>query len=612
MPPIDSVPPIGPNRRQVLIATGASTLTAFSTARAVGAQSATPVASPVATGTGVQVFPRPGAISASPWTQLTFRSPGLTDLGPVEVHGEGSGFHPGVSVAHSDGNGLSWYPDFPFHPGEVVSVRTRLEIVGTEHGDFNFTTVTPKPLTAEPTKSSIPDADEVHTYQSRPGLAPTVVTATAHSKDLAPGYFFLSPKRGPGRNGVLIVDNTGEPIFFQPVEVEIEQSYDFKVIDYAGQPHLIWWQGNVVRGHGFGHWVIKDGTYQTVRTIQVQNGYDGGDLHDIALTDRGTALIGTYNTVAWDLKERGGDGKDWVIDNIIQEIDLATDAVVFEWHALDHIAFDETKTTTKFEDDPEPAFDYMHWNSLAEDADGNLILSARNTWAKYGIDRISGDVLWRLGGTDSDFKMGDGAETAWQHDARPLPGDQISLFDNSAAPAVLEQSRGLILQLDQAKATAEVVREYMHPDKISSGSQGNLQLLDGGHVVIGWGDQPVASEFDQEGTLLLDLRYPEGRESYRAFKFPWIGRPATLPNLAVAGDGADKVSAFASWNGATEVAAWQLLGGDEAEHLTAAGPAVARTGFETTLAVTTNATHFAVQALDRDGTILATSHVTKR
>ena len=51
-------------------------------------------------------------------------------------------------------------------------------------------------------------------------------------------------------------------------------------------------------------------------------------------------------------------------------------------------------------------YDYFHLNSLAGGpADGNLIVSGRNVWAGYELDRRSGAVVWTLGGRHSSFTI---------------------------------------------------------------------------------------------------------------------------------------------------------------------------------------------------------------
>src|SRR5262249_52472492 len=153
-----------------------------------------------------------------------------------------------------------------------------------------------------------------------------------------------------------------------------------------------------------------------------------------------------------------------------------------------------------------PRFDYFHVNAIDLDADGNLLVSARNTWAVYKLDRSSGKVLWRLGGKKSDFAMGPGTQFAWQHDARHQgAGDRlISLFDDGAKPAVHKQSRGIILALDHARRTATLQREFTHNPPLLAWALGSVQVLGNGNVLVGWGTAPYFSEYSANGKLLFD------------------------------------------------------------------------------------------------------------
>ena len=104
------------------------------------------------------------------------------------------------------------------------------------------------------------------------------------------------------------------------------------------------------------------------------------------------------------------------MDGIVQEVDIESGEVIFEWHSLEHVGLEESYYH------PSPglksAFDYFHINSIDPYPDGHLIVSARRTSAVYKLDRRTGEIVWRLGGKRSDFEMGPGTRTDWQHDAR--------------------------------------------------------------------------------------------------------------------------------------------------------------------------------------------------
>ena len=145
----------------------------------------------------------------------------------------------------------------------------------------------------------------------------------------------------------------------------------------------------------------------------------------------------------------------------------------------------------------------------------------------------------------------------------------------------------------------------MHPRGLLASSQGNAQFLPDGHVFTGWGAEPYFTEFDRAGRVVLDGRFGTGADSYRVFRFPWRGRPAERPTLvASSDDGTLLVSA--SWNGATDVARWQVLAGEDRNHLAPVATA-ARKGFDTTIPLATDARMIQVRALDGHGAVLGTS-----
>jgi hypothetical protein len=245
-------------------------------------------------------------------------------------------------------------------------------------------------------------------------------------------------------------------------------------------------------------------------------------------------------------------------------------------------------------------------NSIDTTADGKLLVSARNTWTVYKIDPASGDIVWRLGGKNSDFSLGPGVRFAWQHDARVHADGTITLFDDEGDPPEAKQSRGITLQMDETNKTATLARSYTHPlHGLLAGSQGSMQVLPNGNVMIGWGAEPYYTEFQSDGTMVLDAKFAKGT-SYRAFRFDWTGTPTDRPAVAAGQTKAGHPALFASWNGATETAAWRVLEGPTATSLQPTGQ-VPRQGFETTIPLEGTSAWAAVQALDCAGTLLGQS-----
>jgi hypothetical protein len=427
-------------------------------------------------------------------------------------------------------------------------------------------------------------------FRSRPDLRPPDMPATGQ----APGYVFLAPKRTPGQNGPTILDARGRVVWFHPMPKGTTAD-DFKVQTYQGRPVLTWWEGKFHKGgYGAGSWVIADRSYREIARVRAGNGLQG-DLHEMQLTARGTALISIYHQVEHDLSDMGSYANAQVLDSIVQEVDLQTGEVLWDWHSLDHVGIGETYVN--FPRKPSQVMDYFHINSVEEDDDGNLIVSARNTWAIYKVDKRSGDVIWRLGGRRSDFGMAPGTRFAWQHDARRQADGTITIFDNESMPKIGPATRLLTLNVDERARRVRVARALTHPDRILAGAEGNAQFLADGSVFTGWGLGRRVSQIGPAGDVRFEVKLPANADTYRAFTGPWNGQPSEPP-AATAERRGDAVTAWASWNGATGISRWQMLAGpspDALRPIASARP----TGFETAISASTAEPWVAVRTAGR-------------
>ena len=438
------------------------------------------------------------------------------------------------------------------------------------------------------------------TFLSRPDLRPPRLEVVGPAGQPGAGYVFVTA------GAPLIVDDRGSPIWYRPVP---HASTNLRVQRYEGAPVLTWWQGEITH-YGVGQQgevVIVDTSYREVRRVRAANGLTV-DLHEFVIAGDGTAYLTAYREVTADLSAVGGPKRGRMLDVSVQGIDLATGALVFDWHSADHIDISESYQT--YSKQSAAPYDPVHVNSIDPTADGNLLISARNTWALYKLDRATGEIIWRLGGKKNQFRRGPGVHFAWQHDARSHPGNLLSLFDDEGDPPEARQSRGLVLAVDETAMTADLVHAYLHPGKpLLAGSQGSVQLLPDGDVVVGWGAEPYYTEYRQDGEVVLDGRFLTG-QSYRAFRFPWAATPTEAPAIAARRRSPNRLEVYASWNGATEVHHWSVLGGARRDRLSEVG-AANRTGFETPVEVvaTVPVAYVAARAVDRDGRVLATSPV---
>jgi hypothetical protein len=251
-------------------------------------------------------------------------------------------------------------------------------------------------------------------------------------------------------------------------------------------------------------------------------------------------------------------------------------------------------------------YDFFHINSIQEVSDGDLLVSARNTWTVYLINRATGRMTWQLGGRHSSFKVGPKAQFAWQHDAQLGPGNQLTLFDNEGTPPVRHESRAVTLQLDTRAMRARLLQAYTHAPPVLASSQGDAQTLPDRDVFVGWGAQPDFSEYSPDGKQIFSASFPGPVVSYRAFRYAWNAQPASPPVAGVRLGKGNRLTVYASWNGATSVAGWRLMGGSSSSALTPIR-AVSSSGFETAIPANTSARYFQVRALDGSGKVLSSS-----
>lgn len=553
----------------------------------------------------VSVFPLPGSSASLPGTQITFRGIPAGQIGSVQVVGSKSGSHTGQIEADSDGRGGSFLPDSPFTAGETVTVRTSLNVLGGHNGSWQFTVATPwgnigpGQLTMAPAGSN-----GVQHFRSRPDLEPASVTINGGAAPRGPGDIFVAPQAGPIQNGPMLMDRSGNLIWFDPLNTPNMLATDFRVQQIGNRKVLTWWQGFQNRGSGRGEGVIMDSHYHEIATVQAANGLQGADLHEFLVTRFNRAYIIAASPLKTSVTSKP------LMDSVIQEIDIKTGLVLFEWHSFDHIPLSETF----FKNPANSGFVYdpYHANSISITPVGDLIVSMRNTWGVYRVNHESGRVMWTLGTSNSSFSMGKGTGTAFQHDAVIQPDGSLTIFDDGAGPPqVHSQSRAIRVALDTTHKTATLVKEYDHSPAILSWFEGSAQVLPGGDMFVGWGSSPYFSEFNSSGGLDFDARFTEPTTSYRAYRFPWTGSPDTKPDLAVSTGSNGTTTVYASWNGATKVASWRVLAGSAPNSLSPLGTAAKR-GFETAISEHSQQAYFAVQALDSRGRTLATSAAVHR
>jgi hypothetical protein len=475
-------------------------------------------------------------------------------------------------------------------------------------------------LTAAAAPAATPRDNWTSDVKSVPGFRIPRIAVTVHDNGTAPGYIFVTPRtQYPGRTGPTILDTDGHVVWFHRQSAHLA-AQDLRVQTYEGQPVLTWSlsppllkEGEILTRGATRHNtydVIANQNYRIIKRVRaigrglITNG------HEFVITNRNTALVLGSRKLRAHLRRYGGPKRGVIVDDVVQDIDLKTNRVLFTWSAARHISMRDSMV--KY---PKAGYwDPFHLNSVSEDNDGNLLISSRHTSTIYKVSRESGRILWRLGGKHSNFK-GSGTSFYYQHDAVRQSDGTITLFDNHTTADDESHgkfSRALRISLDENTHTATLVASLRHP---SGGpgvatSQGNAELLPNGNTFVGWGISPWFSEYAPDGRLLFAAHFPSvWHHSYRAFKDNWVGLPPTNPALA-ARIGAGRVAAYVSWNGATEVVAWRLLGGASPDALSEVGSAP-KTNFETKLSFPVMPAYVQVEALDAVGGVIGRSTVVK-
>jgi hypothetical protein len=580
----------------------------------------TPTADVSSTSGAVTVSPLPGTPDASPATQISFLGGAGTRVSDVHVVGSHSGNHGGSLRAYSTGTGESFVPKSRFAEGEHVTVHARVESGGATQTVSTSFTIAHQDLVSQTQFPNNPgDPRAIQHYSTAPSLTPSTVSVTTPARaGASPGYLFQAPYQGMGTPGPMISEQNGSLVWFHPVP-KGDSATNFQVQQYEGKPVLTWWQGRILEvGFGQGEDVIYNTSYQQIATIYAGNGYHA-DLHVIKITPQGTAWIDVFDPIHMNLSSAGGESNGVLTDSVVEEIDIKTGLVMWEWHALGHISLSESNNPAPKASYP---WDYVHINSISPgpesgvaatgaDQPGQVLLSSRNTWTLYDVNMHTGSIDWRLGGSHSSFKQGAGTRFYWQHDSEWQPGGLISVFDNGSDPPKEKQSRGLLLDPNTSGRSVTLLKQFTNPTKtLLASSQGNLLNLSSGEStsgnwLMGYGGLPNFTEYDPAGHVLLDGTLGKNVQSFRTYLDPWSGQAPGVPAVAVSGS-----SVAVSWNGATNVASWQVLGGASATTLAPVAKA-AKAGFQTTISVPAPSAYVAVQALDAGGAVLATSATVK-
>ncbi len=571
------------------------------------------LAVPAAGWAAITISPLPGTPDAPPATQISILGTPASNVESVTATGSISGTHLGTLQSYLSSPGASFLPELPFTEGEQVHVVVDLK-GGTPLED-SFTVAHLGPSEGLLHNTGEKPEEQQH-FVTQPELRPPKVTITTADPSLE-GDIFTDPIPAPeihpgekkllefepvGPNGLMIMNPEGKLLWWKQFTEEVGSV--FEPVSYEGKTALAWWQGKVTEAaYGLGEGVIANTSYEPVAHIKAANGLHA-DIHELYITPEGQAYIIAVEPVC--MPECDEEHVP-VLDDEIQEIDIKTGLVMWSWNTLGHVPEEYTEAVVSG-----GVLDPYHMNSLQALPEHKILISMRDTSGIYEVEQSTGKVLWEISPEHSTLKKRKGVEFHFQHDAR-LQGkhlETLSLFDDEAGPPLYGPSKGLVLKL--TKHAVSLVHAYENPRPILTVAEGGMQVLPHGEALLSYGATQYISEFSKRGAkhkngkLLFEAELPKGDGTYRVMRFPWTGTPNTKPAVVAKRESPGEVAVYVSWNGATEVAKWEVLAGEEANAL-APVTSAEWSNFETRIPISSTDKVFEVKALNKEGKVLATS-----
>jgi hypothetical protein len=236
--------------------------------------------------------------------------------------------------------------------------------------------------------------------------------------------------------------------------------------------------------------------------------------HDMQRLPNGNTLV-----ICLAIVDEPGISDKTLLDDCLIEVDWAGN-VVWEWHTYEH--FDEFN----FSDEAkqmisEFAGDWAHANSvniIPENqhsnpifTPGNIIVSYRQLNTVVIIDRLSGEIVWKLGPN--------GSPTIGQHHAHMieqgrLGAGNILIFDNGLAGGFPPVSRAFSRVLEVDPTTKSSIWQYnstysgFQPWDFFSPIVSGAQRLENGNTVITEGTKGRLFEITPEGELVWEYFSP--------------------------------------------------------------------------------------------------------
>jgi hypothetical protein len=348
------------------------------------------------------------------------------------------------------------------------------------------------------------------------------------------GYYFFSPIK-IGKQGAvsfpsdLILDGKGQLVYIR----------NYKNGTFSGGLKK---QSDNCYSFFYGDkFFLMDSLFNVYDSIACKNGLVM-DPRDLQISGAGNYLLIGSETLEQDLSKQKLFNNGTVTGNknsklkcdVIQELDK-NKRVIFEWHGKDHFSLEDVDP--EYLTDP-VNIDWLHFNAVHYDTDGNILLSIKKTNQVVKISRANGNIIWRLGGKKNEFIFtNDSAMFKGQHDIRRLKNGHITLFDNGCgcSPPHPESAKEYVL--DEQNKKAIMVWQYKNNPKYHSLGYCNVQRLPDGKTLVNYGRSDhlnvIFNLIDKNGKKIFEVSSNDSLRNYRAYFYPEVSAKFTLPSIRI-------------------------------------------------------------------------------
>ncbi|UNI23437.1 hypothetical protein JDV02_009254 [Purpureocillium takamizusanense] len=375
-----------------------------------------------------------------------------------------------------------------------------------------------------------------------------------------PGFVFLNKRADHhGDAPFMIFDNGANLVWMPESQWHGISATDVTVQQYNGRNYIVFLQLDSSSNRGAERYILLDESYQVFMEVRPV-GHFSGSLRGLRLTDNGSAIISYTNRTRSDMTHSSSLTEERY-ESTFQEIGLESGILLFQWRSASTVA---------------------SINSVDKSSSGDYLVagSFSGNNAVVCVSHKNGRILWQLGGSESSFKDTSGGVAvrfSGRHHANYLEDDKrLVILDHGATNFVrstsnLPNSQVLEVHLDLERMIASASKAYPTTTDISSPS--SIQFLHSRNTLLGFGDKASFKEV-AEGDAVCEIHFAPRkmqtlhqipgvaalteRQHYQISKYKWVGKPNTLPQVAV--DPEEK-ALYVSWNGATTIDAWVLQSG---------------------------------------------------